>query len=456
MPNTTDPTPDDAPALDAATVPLDPTSTEALAARGLTYRGIDPEGEDFDRFVQAVDRGFLGERPSPEQVQGWRETVAGSRPVGVFDGASAEPGTPVATVNSWADELTVDVDRFLPVWAISTVTVSPTHRRRGIARAMLEGELRAAAAAGLPIAGLTVSEATIYGRYGFAPVAIGTRWTIDARRAGWAGPRPTEGARPGRLDPIEREAARDDAIALHRVVRRGRPGEVAAWDGLWRGIAGLGPGQKDGGKIRAVRYTDADGQVRGVLIYRIDENRDDFTRSTLVVRALIADGPEAHAALWRFAIEHDLVGTVRAGEMSADDPLRWLVVDQRALDIRETDHHWLRVLDVAACLQARTYRVPGTVTFHVSDPLGLAGGTWRLDVADGAGTVTQVEDAAEAPSGTSGVVDLGVAELAALLLGGVRAGTLGAAGRLRADAPTLAWLDLAFAPLAAPRLSVWY
>ncbi|MGO1315744.1 MAG: GNAT family N-acetyltransferase [Cellulomonadaceae bacterium] len=455
MPKTTDPTPDDVTPLDATAVPLDPVSTRVLADRGLTYRVIDRAGEDFDHFVQAVERGFLGERSSPEQVAGWRETIAGTRPVGVFDDSSVQPETPVATVNSWADELTVDVERFLPVWAISAVTVSATHRRRGIARAMLEGELRAAAAAGLPIAGLTVSEATIYGRYGFAPVALGTRWTIDARRAGWAGPRPTEDTRPGRLDPIERETARDDAIALHRVVRRGRPGEVAAWDGLWRGMAGLAPGQKDGGRVRAVRYTDADGEVRGVLIYSIEVNQDDFTMGTLVVRALVAEGSDAHAALWRFALEHDLVSTVRAGEMSPDDPLRWLVVDQRALDVRETDHHWLRVLDVATCLQSRTYRVPGQVTFRVSDPLGFADGTWRLEVTDdGAGTVTAVEGATAVPS--DGLVELSAAELAALLLGGVRAGTLAAAGRLRAGAPTLAWLDLAFAPLAPPRLSVWY
>ncbi|MGU7753863.1 GNAT family N-acetyltransferase, partial [Klebsiella pneumoniae] len=77
----------------------------------------------------------------------------------------------MATVDSWVSELTVSPGRTIPLWSISAVTVAPTHRRRGIATAMLTGELRAAAAAGYALAGLTVTEATIYGRWGFSPAA---------------------------------------------------------------------------------------------------------------------------------------------------------------------------------------------------------------------------------------------------------------------------------------------
>ncbi|MFP3813618.1 GNAT family N-acetyltransferase, partial [Bacillus sp. SIMBA_005] len=74
---------------------------------------------------------------------------------------------PVATTNAWVTPLTIPGGGELDMWAISMVTVAATHRRRGIARSLLEGELRAAVSAGVPMAGLTVSEATIYGRYGF-------------------------------------------------------------------------------------------------------------------------------------------------------------------------------------------------------------------------------------------------------------------------------------------------
>lgn len=36
---------------------------------------------------------------------------------------------------------------------------------------MMQGELNTAATLGVPVATLTVSESTLYGRYGFAPAA---------------------------------------------------------------------------------------------------------------------------------------------------------------------------------------------------------------------------------------------------------------------------------------------
>lgn len=440
--------------LDARTVPLDDRSASRLADAGLEYRVADTSGDEAAHWFTAVDRGFLGERSTDETVEGARENLARQRVIGVHDPSSPEPQIPVGTVSAWVMDVTVDTDSYLPMWSISDVTVSSTHRRRGIARSLLEGELRAAAAAGVPIAGLTVSEATIYGRYGFGTAAHTATWTIDNRRAGWIGPTPTEGENPGRLDPVDRETLRDDLAALNESTRGSRPGDVAGWPQLWRGLAGLTPGKLDG-KVRGVRYTDADGVVRGSLAYSIEHNPDDFTRATLNVRAAIADGPEAYAAIWRYALQHDLVGTVTASLRSLHEPLRWLVADQRALKVAEVDHHWLRILDLPACLQARRFRVPGAVSLQVGDPLGLADGVWSLTVdASGRASVEKADDGA--PAGEAGAVTLGIAELSAMLLGGVTASTLLAAGRIACDPATAQWLDLAFTPVTAPQLSYWY
>ena len=440
--------------LDARTVPLDDRSAARLADAGLEYRIVDTDGEEAAHWIAAVDRGFLGERSTDEQVQGGRENLATQRVIAVVDPASPEPLIPVGTVSSWVMDLTVDADSYLPMWSISDVTVSATHRRRGIARSLLEGELRAAADAGVPIAGLTVSEATIYGRYGFGTAVHTATWKIDNRRAGWIGPTPTEGENPGRLDPVDRETLRDDLAALNETTRGRRPGDIAGWPNLWRGLAGLTPGKLDG-KVRGVRYTDADGTLRGSLAYSMEPNQADFTRTTLSVRAAIADGPEAYAALWRYALQHDLVGIVTASLRSMDEPLRWLVADQRALGVTEVDHHWLRILDLPACLRARRLRVPGGVTLQVSDPLGFADGVWSL-TADGSGeaSVTKLDDGA--PDSSHGPVELGIAELSAMLLGGVTASTLRAAGRIVGDDEAVHWLDLAFMPVTAPQLSYWY
>lgn len=433
----------------APDVPLDPRSKQALADRGLEYRIVPIDGDELDGYRNAVGRGFLGERSTPEVAQGWRDSLGGSRLVGVHDPQGAEPGVPVGTVNAWVMDVTVDADSFLPMWSISAVTVSSTHRRRGIARALLEGELRAAHEAGVPIAGLTVSEATIYGRYGFGVAAHTASWNIDARRAGWIGPRPE-----GRLDHIEREALQRDLDTLNAATRGSRPGDIEGWSRLWVELAGLTPGKPDP-KVRAVRYTDAQGEMRGVLAYTVSENEADFTRSTLHVVAALADGTDAYAALWRYVLEHDLIGTVTTSLRALDEPLRWMIADQRALTVTERDHHWLRILDVARCLQARRYRVPGSVTFSVSDALGMAEGTWRLEVdAAGSGVVEKVDGAGSAAADDQ--VSLGISELSSLLLGGVTASTLLAAGRIEASADTARWLDLAFAPVSAPVLSYWY
>lgn len=402
-----------------------------------------------------MGRGFLGERSTPERVQGWRESLDGTRLIGVYDPQGADPQTPVATLDAWVMDVTIDADSFLPMWSISAVTVSSTHRRRGIARALLEGEVRAAADAGVPIAGLTVSEATIYGRYGFGVAAHTADWKIDARRASWVGPRPTEGECPGRLDQIEREEIQRDLATLNAATRGSRPGDIEGWPMLWTEIAGLRPGKPDP-KVRGVRYTDAQGAVRGVLVYSMSEG-EDFTRSTMAVSAVLADGRDAYAALWHFALTHDLVGTITASQRSLDEPLRGMIADQRALTVTERDHHWLRILDVERCLTGRRYRVPGAVTFLVTDDLGMADGAWHLSVDEsGSGVVEKVEGADGAGSdGESGRVVLGVSELSSLLLGGVTGSTLLAAGRIDTDAETARWLDVAFAPVTAPVLSYW-
>lgn len=439
-------------AFDPAAVPLDLTAREALATQGLAYVTVDPGEEDsapFTRWAEAVDRGFLAEQAPAESIEGWRRRSAGRRHIAVLDPGAARPDQPVATTCSWVGELTVDIGRTLDAWAISNVTVSATHRRRGIARALIEGDLRAAAAAGLAVAALTVSEATIYPRYGFGPAVPVTRWTVDARRAGWLGPEPVREGR-GRLDVVERETIRTDARELFERVRLTRPGELRPTASLYLALSGLLPGRPNL-KARGVRFTDAEGVVRGLLVHQVEGNRENFAASTLTVDLLLAETPDAYAALWHFALTHDLIGTVKAGELSMDEPLRWMVADQRALTVTEHDHHWLRILDVPRALAARHYRVPGALVLGVVDGLGITGGTFRLEIDDdGAARVTAAPDAAEID------LRLGIGELSALYLGGVSARTLLAAGRIECEPAVATWFDTAFAPAAPPRLSYWY
>jgi predicted acetyltransferase len=81
--------------------------------------------------------------------------------------------------------------------------------------------------------------------------------------------------------------------------------------------------------------------------------------------------------------------------------------------------------------------------------MGFADGTWMLRVDDaGRAAVTASADPAE--------VTLTVNALSSIVLGGVRATTLRAAGALVADEATAVALDATFASPEAPYLSLWY
>jgi predicted acetyltransferase len=433
------------PAHDWKNAPADGDAAAALAAAGLEYRVIDTSDTTvFDPYLQAEMRGFLAGEQSDEQIGGARDGLAFRRFTGVYDPASLDATQPVGTVNSWVTDMSLPGGRGIPMWAISGVTVAPTHRRKGIARAMLEGELRTAAAAGVAIAGLTVSEATIYGRFGFSPATYATDWTIDTKRALWAGPRPD-----GRLDYVGRDQLRDELAELHGRVRASRPGEIEAWPGLWRRMSGTAPGQEGGTKLRAVRYADAGGTTRGIAVYRLGDEGPDFTRHELDLHYLLSETADAYAALWRFVLEHDLVAVVKASLRSVDEPLRWMIADQRGAKVETGEHGWLRILDVAAVLSARTYAAPGAITLCVIDDLGFADGAWRLTVA-GSGEAEVVAADGEAD------VTLTVNALSSIVLGGVRAATLREAGLVRGDAAAATAVDSLFASSQAPYLSLWY
>lgn len=436
---------------DARTTPhhaqgADPASADRLAARGLELRrvrGDDPL--DFDAWWEAVARGFQESERTAVQRDANRERLGQRRLVGVFDADAPDPRGPVGTVASWAGRLSVPGGE-VPSCAISDVTVAPTHRRRGIARALLEGELRTAAASGLPVASLTVSESPLYGRYGFGAAADAASLTIDVKRAAWNGPVP-----PGRVDFVSRERWRQLAPEVFERVRIERPGEFEMPDGHWDRFAGTRPDAEKAESTRAVQYADAEGSVRGLALYSVTADPDDWTRSTVDIAHLLADGDDAYAALWRFFVELDLVARVRAVEQSVDEPVLWMVSDRRAAAVSLRDHHYLRVLDVPRALQARRYAAPGVLALEVDDPLGLAAGSFVLSVdAAGAGTV---ERGGDVP--TEAVrLRLGISELSALYLGGVSVATLAAAGRVEASDRLRATAMLSWP--VPPRLSYWY
>lgn len=425
----------------------DPEQGRALAAQGLEPRRLD--GHDpaqAHAWLDAVSRGFLEGERTDAQRTAFEARARGVRLVGVLDAASPRPDLPVATLTSWVGELTVPGGT-VPTCAVSGVTVSPTHRRRGVLRALMTGELRTAAALGIPLASLTVSESAIYGRFGFAPAVLATQATIDVRRAGWAGPVPA-----GRVDVVARDRVRDVLAALHDRVRLGTPGEMDVPAVVWDEVLRLTPEAERPGELRAVQHRSPAGEVEGVLLYTVTPGPRDDADATVDVVRLVAATPDAYAALWRFVLSMDLVATVRVAHLSSDEPLWWMLADRRAATVTVRDEHYLRVLDVAGALGARRYDVDDALVLEVTDPLGIAGGTYLVTVGDGRATVAR--GAPGSAAGDAPVVRLGVGALSAVLLGAVSPVTLARAGLLVADDP--ARVARVFASVEPVRLSFVY
>lgn len=431
--------------VDAAARPVDDQAQDELASRGLRLGLVDTADRPaHDAWVQAVRRGFLDGRGTPAALDARHELRSHHRHVAVWDDTAAEPATPVGTLESWTSELTVPGGAAVPAWAISGVTVAPTHRRRGIARNLLGSELRTAADAGLAMAMLTVSEATIYGRFGFAPSAMAADLEVDTRRARWTGPETS-----GRTHLVEPDRLRPDAERVLDRVRRATPGNIVMGEAFVRrtlGTVGEVAGDTHASAWRHLRHDDADGTPQGFAVYRVVEDEADMSRSTVVLHQLVAATDEAYAALWRTLLEMDLVARVTAHLRPVEEPLSWMVADRRAIRTTTFDHLWTRILDVPTVLAARTYETSGRAVLQVDDPLGIAGGTFALETdASGAGRATVTDEPAD--------VRLGVDALAALHLGGVRARTLASAGRVHGDVDVL---DALMATSRAPYLDHWF
>ncbi|MCW4457459.1 GNAT family N-acetyltransferase [Microbacterium sp. MPKO10] len=435
--------------MDFTDAPLDQTAAANLAEQNLTFARVDTanDRERYTGWHEVVNRGFYGDRKDDKDVEYMLDAGAYRRLCGVWDDTEAGRD-PVATIGSWTTPLSVPGGD-VPAWAISAVTVSPTHRRRGIARNFIEAELRTAHACGVPVAALTASEATIYGRFGFAPSARDARITIDTKRARWTGPTPT-----GRVRFMELGDLYERGRAVADRASRQHPGEVAFDEMLWTGTIEYRPGKDDTAKdLRAVGYTDAAGELQGFAAYRVKPGADE--KLIAKVAYLSAATDDAYAALWRYLIELDLVDSVEADLRSVDEPVLWQVSDLRAVTVAPFDHLWLRILDPVAMLEARTYARPGSVVLDVVDPLEFAQGRFLLEI-DVAGTASVSRLSGDAPADAAHVT-LSERDLAQIAVGGTSVTSLHRAGRVSALTDgAVERVDAAFHSPVAPRLSFWF
>jgi predicted acetyltransferase len=324
----------------------------------------------------------------------------------------------------------------LAVPGVTFVSVSPTHRRRGVLRALMDRQIRDFAAEGAPTAILTASEGGIYGRFGYGPASSTRRTVIDRRAATLIRPAPDAS---GEVRLLTAEQARPVLPELHRRWREQVPGALSRTESWWDHLFLDREQHRDG--MSAKFYL---AHPDGYLSYRVKQNwNDGFPGALCWINDYAVSSTDAHAALWQVLLGMDLVGTIESLQIPVDDPLPFLLTDFRqARTTVLNDGLWLRPVDAAAMLAARSYSVEIDTVVQVDDPL----------LGDQRVTLTGGPDGASCvPTDRPAQVSFSLAGLGSAYLGGHRLHTLAQAGALRCDDPRLlARLELAFSTDRAP------
>jgi predicted acetyltransferase len=319
---------------------------------------------------------------------------------------------------------TVPGGAVVPMAGLSMVGVAPTHRRRGVLRAMYVELHQRIADAGYPLAGLTASEGGIYGRFGYGPATMERVLTVDRRFAKFHSDAPDPGG-ARMMRPAEHG---DDLAEIYDRWRRQTPGGMQRPQGLWDDLLADREDDREGGTaLFGILHAD------GYVLYRVLGSETMSVR----VEEFKAVTTDARIALTRALLGLDLMETVKIWTY-ARDPLPYLLTDSRvARTTQYEDDLWLRITDVATMLEARGYQADVSTVIEVSDQFAGSGGRFALDVRDGRARCTPTDAAPQV------WMDLDV--LGSLYLGVHQVGPLAMANRVRATDPTvLPRLEAAF------------
>lgn len=321
---------------------------------------------------------------------------------------AVDAGAIVGIAGSFAFDMTLPGGATVPTGGVTWVSVAVTHRRQGLLGRLMDAVHADLDARGEPLAALTASEGGIYERLGYGVASQARVTSIDRRRAEFR-PEYVPPTRDVRLvEPLD---ALPEIMALWDRYRVTRAGEVSRSEAWWKWLV------KDVGESGVyVLHPD------GFACWKVEGKwYDGHPAAEMALVNLCPVTPDAHAALWHTVLSTDLVGPIVArGKVALDDPLPFLLRDQRVLRTTNlNDGVWCHLRDVAACFGRRAYGSDDDMVIEVD------GARWRL----GAGGAAKVRTKPDL------VTDQ--ASLGALLLGGLAPSTLAAGRRLTARSPEL-------------------
>lgn len=322
---------------------------------------------------------------------------------------------------------------------VTAVGVYPTHRRRGVLRALMDAQLRDMHERGEPIAALWASEETIYGRFGYGAAA----WCGEIRLARtWSAyAQPFEGRGTVRFATTEEAAVAFPPV--WEALMRSRPGVFRRSPAWWE-LRRLRRPEEEQANPRRFVALELDGRVQAYAIYRqVPSWAGGSSTARLELLEAIGVTPQATAEIWRFLLDIDWYATLEASLLPLDHPLFSLLGTPRRLQFRMGDALWLRLVDVGAALSGRAYARDGRVVVEVRDAVCQWNeGRWKLEDGRAARTDEDADIALEASALASayfGAVSF------AQLREGLRLDVLREGAVERADA-LFAWRPLPWCP----------
>lgn len=273
-------------------------------------------------------------------------------------------------------ELTVPGGR-VRAGGITVVGVLPTHRRRGVLRALMRAQLDDLHERGEPVAYLWASEATIYGRFGYGLAAWYGELGLDRQRGGFAEPFEPRGA----IRLVTKEESLERIPPVYERVAREMPGMFGRTPAWWEHRVLADPETRRGGGGEMQRAVlELDGRDAAYGLYRVHASFEhgSSTGYTSVIEAM-GDSPEATREIWRYLLDVDWMSTLKAYLLPVDHELLLLLAEPRRAHFTIADSLWVRLVDVNAALAARTFQEGEPIVVEVRDSFcPWNEGRWRI------------------------------------------------------------------------------
>lgn len=386
---------------------------------------------DLIEMFETMSLQFSFDLPDdPKDRESWQQRILDVG--GIERGQIAHDGDRiVGSLGCFDFDMTVP-DGSIPCAGTTWVTVAPSHRRQGVLRSMMRSHLDEAADHGDAVAALWASDSAIYGRFGYGMAVEAVGFDLDRTAAEFLPGLPPR----DRIDMVTADAAASILPPLYERIRREVPGAFARSEAWWqhRRLRDT-PDRRDGKTAFriAVSY-DADDNPSGYVQFRVESKFDGaHSDDRLHIIEMFGTSPTSWLALWTLVMGFDLVTHIEADQRPLDDPIFDFLVGPRRVKRTLIDTMWVRVLDVAAAMTARSYATVNSVSIEVTDSMGYAGGTHRI-AWDGS---VATHESMSVP----GDLQMDISNLAVALMGsptfasGVRAGTVGGSleSAVRAD-----------------------